>query len=159
MPRSRRSLTTSCTHSRARSAWNRSPLGSRATSGRTTRLVAPGWRLRIASTSPRRWTGLTTRICSKAMTGKPARPAHRRRTWPSLDTVAGSGEHEDHARRGAELGFGGAFVGEAGRTVELHGVRVGGDLQAFGSAGPQHLGDAADQRHGDAAPPVIRIHE
>src|SRR5690349_6090262 len=75
------------------------------------------------------------------------------------ETLSTLGEHEHHARRGAEVGVGGAAIGEASRAVELHRVRVGGDLQPLRSPGPQDLGDAADERAGDTAPPVVRVHE
>jgi len=42
-----------------------------------------------------------------------------------------SGEHEYHARRGAEVRFRDAAVDEAGGAVKLQRVRIGGDLQAL----------------------------
>ena len=42
-----------------------------------------------------------------------------------------SGEHEHHARRGAEDRFRDAAVDEADRAVKPQRVRIGGDLQAL----------------------------
>ena len=70
-----------------------------------------------------------------------------------------SAEHEHQARRGAEVRFRDAAVDEAGGAVETHRVRIGGDFQALCPPRPQDLGDAADERGGNTAPHIARVHE
>ena len=51
--------------------------------------------------------------------------------YRDLMVSALSGEHEHHARRGAEVRFRDAVVDETGGAVEPQRVRIGGDLQAL----------------------------
>jgi len=76
-------------------------------------------------------------------------PRYRDLMVPTL-----SGEHEHHARRGAEVRFRDAAVDEADGAVKLQRVRIGGDLQALRAPRPQDLGDAADERGGNTAAQV-----
>jgi len=128
-PSSRRPLRTCWTHSRARSAWIRSPPGSRAAPGSTTRLVAPRWPRNTASTSSRRSAGLTTRTCSNDMPGKPARqfplpsrgpapigtrfrPRDAARAGGPAMIIAGASGCTDLPRAGPKLDVGSTALGE-----------------------------------------------
>jgi hypothetical protein len=78
---------------------------------------------------------------------------------PDLQVPRQSGDREHHARRGAELRFCDAAVDEAGSAVKSQRVRIGGHLQAFRTPCPQDLCDAVDERSGNSAPPIARVHE
>jgi hypothetical protein len=70
-----------------------------------------------------------------------------------------SGDHEHHARCGAELRLCDAAVGETGGAVKSQRVRIGGHLQALHVPCSQDVRDAVDQRGGDPASHIARVHE
>jgi hypothetical protein len=72
---------------------------------------------------------------------------------------AQSGDHELHARCGAEIRFCDAAVDETDGAVKSQRVRIGGHLQPLYAPCSQDVYDAVDECRGDPAPHISRVHE